>query len=550
MNIYYAISSYHLLCCILHCLKYHSNEKNVLYLSKWHNDCDNMIANLKKSGFFDRVCKYEEVIYPSSNNKITNKQIKEDINYLVSNTPSDFIDDVSKANNIYISGDSYSCSVYLVNKKIKYYYFEDACGVLSDEERNLRIIRNMEYSRYQIMKKLSLPGNHKYIINRYGDLNHQLPGYLNKKDIDFSVDNILESLNYKQLVKVASIFSSDKIIIPDKSTLLLTFHYMNLNILNESNQRLLYGYLIDYFGGNNNILIKQHPSDVQPDYKKWFNESYILPRTLPSELLPYLSKSKISKVLTAYSTSIFSLKKYCDDIISFDSDIAKDFVLINKYYFILKMLSNFSGNYPIYGIGLNESIVNNIIKEYSLGLNINFVSKLNDNNKKIIIFGDRINFNIINSFDIAFSVNYTYNSNPIIITKKNLGKVSDLNYLDSECFGFYCFDDSINKIIYKTKLSKVLSSINVELILQINLNSFVSNVNDELRKIKSDVSDFKNAVNDFDLKMKDEKKIIEDLSNEKKYYKNKYEEVINSSSWKISSLYRKIGFFVKKILGR
>ena len=316
MNVYYAISSYHILCCILHCIKYNSKEKNVLYLSKWHNDCDSMIDSLISSGFFEKVSKYEEVIYPSSNKKITNKQIKKDIDYLVSNTPSDFIDDVNNAKNIYISGDSYSCSVYLIKKKIKYYYFEDACGVLSDEERNLRLIRDMEYSRYQIMKKLLLPGNHKYIINRYGDLSHQLSGYSNKKDIDFSVDSILGSLSFKKLIKIAQVFTSDKIMIPDNSTLLLTFHYVNLNILSMSEQRLLYGYLIDYFGGEHNILIKQHPSDIQPDYKKWFKKSYLLPRTLPSELLPYLSKNKISRVLTAYSTSIFSLKKYCKDIIS------------------------------------------------------------------------------------------------------------------------------------------------------------------------------------------------------------------------------------------
>ncbi|MBR3362496.1 MAG: hypothetical protein IKG40_01055 [Bacilli bacterium] len=543
MNVYYAISSYHVLCCILHCIKYHSKEKNILYLSKWHNDCDSMIVNLKNSGFFNKVCKYEEVIYPSSNKKISNKQIKKDIDYLVVNTPSDFINDVSMANNIYISGDSYSCSVYLIEKKIKYNYFEDACGVLSDVERNLGIIRNMEYSRYQIMKKLLLPGNHKYIINRYGDLGHQLPGYSNKKDIDFSVDSILGSLNYKQLIKVAGVFTSEKIIIPDNSTLLLTFHYINLNILSVSMQHLLYGYLIDYFGGKNNILIKQHPSDSQPDYKDWFSNSYILPRTLPSELLPYLSKSKISRVLTAYSTSIFSLKKYCDDIISFDSDIAKDFVLINKYYFILKMLSKINIKYPIYGIGLNESIVENIIKEYSLDLKINFVSKLNDENKKIVIFGDEMNYDIINPFDIAFSINYTFNSNPIIITKKSLAEISDYNYLDNECFGFYCLDDSINKIIQKVKLSKVLNSINVELALQTNFNNYFLNVNEELNKLKTDISE-------FNLKMEEEKKNIIDLSNEKKYYKDKYEDVINSSSWKISSLYRKIGFLLKKILGR
>ena len=140
MNLYYAVSNYHILCCILHVIRNHKNEKNVLYISKWNPKCLELCESIKKTHIFTYVKIYNEFEYPSKNKKISNEKIKKDIEYILNNIPSEFKEDVSNSSQINICGDHYSASVYLVRNKLKYNYFEDACGILSNKERLFKYV--------------------------------------------------------------------------------------------------------------------------------------------------------------------------------------------------------------------------------------------------------------------------------------------------------------------------------------------------------------------------------------------------------------------------
>ena len=47
MVLYYAMTNYHILNCILHKLKYNKNKKAVLYLSEWHSEHNKLIRQIK-----------------------------------------------------------------------------------------------------------------------------------------------------------------------------------------------------------------------------------------------------------------------------------------------------------------------------------------------------------------------------------------------------------------------------------------------------------------------------------------------------------------------
>lgn len=572
-NVYYAITNYHILCCVLHSIKYHNEENNILYISSWHHDCMELCNNLRKLSFFSEVKIFEEVPFPSGNNKITLAQIKNDIENIINHIPKDFIKDINSAKNIYISGDDYCCSVYLVKNNIYYNYIEEACGLLSDEERLMRNVRKIDYSRYQIMKYLKLPGNNKFVINRYGDLDCQLENYYNEKDIHFSVNTILSSLTEKQLYEVVSVFTNERFSVPDNSILLLTFHYANMNILSLDEQRQLYSYLIDYFGYNKKIVIKQHPSDVQPNYKEWFPDALILPRKLPSELLPFLSKTKYYRILTTYSTSVFSMKKYCKDIISFDNNIHESFTCMDRYYFILNLIKKvITEEYDLFFVNCNNSIISNFLKSNSISCRkIHYCDKV-DNvfncDKKIIVLSqlNSIDFRILAKDDIVFFADgckFKYDGIVPAFLVKTVKNDFGFNCISNliEIFNFYSKNNVLLDILRNQKLRKnnVNCNYDIELLFDYSDAANLYNVefNKVLRLSKNKLIDnkskFDKAVSDAEQYKKKMECVLLDYNSvleEANIYKNKYNSIINSSSWRLTSLYRKIGYFIKKIIRR
>lgn len=580
MNLYYAVTNYHLLCCVLHALFYHKDDKNVLYLSCWHPEHETLIERIKKKDIFERVEIFKEVVFPSGNKKISDEQIEMDINKIIGNIPNDFINDVIKSKEINIAGDNYCASVYLQQRRIKYNYLEEACGVLSDEERLKKIIKKIDYSRYQILDKLELPGNHEYIEKRYGDLGSQLKGYSNEKDVHFSVIDILKTLSKKEIKKIVQIFSDEEVIVVDESMLLLTFHYINMNLLALDEQRYLYSILVDYFFKGKNLVIKQHPSDIQPDYCEWFSDSLILPREMPSELLPFLTENKFSRVLTSYSTSVFAMKSYCDDVISFGMYIEKNFRLIHEYYVVMNLL-NFISNYDyeIIGVGLDQEIVKNILYQYNFkNINVNFINNINDidkDKKSILIIddyklsNDELN-NLING-NVVFFINEDnwiesvynnpskdlINNSSSILLSKEIVDESKWNCDDNlyKFIVYYCDNDDLKHKIFNFSLEKTLKNCNITIKAESNIlktNMFLKekisilsikekNKEEETKELKNKIDDLNNKLNENSIK-------IDKLNNEIKYYENLYNEIINSSSWKITKLYRKIGGEIKKIM--
>lgn len=578
MNLYYAITNYHLLCSILHALIYHSGEKNILYISNYHSDFIELQSRLKKSKLFFDVKVFEEVLFPSGNKKVNSKQIFIDIEKIVKKIPNNFRQDVVNAKNIYICGDDYSCSVYLVYNKINYNYIEEACGVLSDEDRLLRIIKKIDYSRYQIIKKLGLIGNNKYIKNRYGDLSNQLAHYQNDKDVHFSVKESLFKISDSDKKKIIDIFSDSEIDVPSNALLLLTFHYVNMNLLTFNEQIMLYNLLLDYFGEKYKLVIKAHPSDIQVDYKEWFPDAIVLPRTLPSELLPILSDSKYSKILTAYSTAIFALQNYARDLIHFNCSIENKFFFFNLYYFSLKLINSFNlDDFEVCFVNMDDSMIKNICKQEEINLKEEhyYSSFLDLNNspslKRRIIVADLSQEDILvdecDDILIAFNMSSDFEFNKL----KKMGTMfyiektvinNNLRYLEEQMedeFMFvYGLSNSDYLLLLNNSYSKKLYYSNIAMELKMNFAEIALLLSNKNTMLRDNQKQLQEKLNKISLEkeiiveqnnIKNKAMEIENISlrDELNKYMQKYETIVNSSSWKITKVYRNIGGYLKKI---
>ena len=54
MKLYYAVSNYHILCCILNVIK-NNDKESILYISKWNPNYINLCNKVRKAHIFTEV---------------------------------------------------------------------------------------------------------------------------------------------------------------------------------------------------------------------------------------------------------------------------------------------------------------------------------------------------------------------------------------------------------------------------------------------------------------------------------------------------------------
>ena len=337
MDLYYAMTNYQLIDCILHKITMNKNNKAIVLLSSFlvfHNP--NILNNLKKSKIFENVIVYEETIF--SYDKGIN--IQDEIQSISRAVGSKYGELIDGCNDIYLGQDHNSLGLFLVTKKRKFNYFEDASGTYSNPEILLNLIKKENRNRYNIIKELKLGGRSEYVEKVYCDFEHQKKGFDDSLCIDFSIKKILKKLDEKDLDKILKIYRCHKYDLKNKKMdLLLTWHYNNMRLMTLDEQREFFALLIDYFKDETSILfIKPHPSDKQSDYKKWFKDSVVFDRLMPSELLPFCVNDKFEKGITNWSTSVFGLQEVLKDVVNFDKDIDHTYRDFHKYFAVIECL--------------------------------------------------------------------------------------------------------------------------------------------------------------------------------------------------------------------
>ena len=357
MDIYYAMTNYHVLCCILHRMIGDKKNKAKLWVSSYLvSDQPDIIEDLKKSMIFDDVAIFKEVelIYYDKKN-YSEKMIEEELNNICKSVEG-YLQEIKSSSNLYICQDTYGLGIYLNKANITYNYFEDGCGRLSNSEIEMALIEDECPVRANLVKKMKCLGKSANVRKRYGDLSKQKDGYSNSKDVDFSVKRLLEDLSRGELDRILKIYHCRKYNLKrKKKDLLLTWHYNNMNFMSLEEQKLFFTLLVDYFKMKDEMLfIKPHPSDKQLDYQECFEDAVVLERHMPAELLPFLIDDKFEKGITNWSTSVFGLQDILKEIINFDKDIDKTYKDFNKYFAIVKYLDSVKIDGRIQSINLVE----------------------------------------------------------------------------------------------------------------------------------------------------------------------------------------------------
>lgn len=336
MILYYALTTYHILCCVLHKMKYKSDEKSVLLLSDIHQNSVAFINRYRESGVFDDV-----VIFPESavNNDVRKRErnhisTKQNLRKAVQDVTKNLPLSVESFDEVYLCPDHFPFGWYVISKHIKYRCFEEGCGVLSNNEF---MLSNMQRNKtqYALMDILGYFGSNKSCVEILADVDSQLPSYENPKMSDFSVKKIIQNLSESELNVLLRFFGvKGKVRENGKPlSLILTQHMANLGIMPLSDQHKLYTLFADYFLTDTQIIVKPHPDDIAGRYGELFgSDAVILPFAMPSELLAYCIEGNVKTAIAANSTAVKSLGKLCGRSICFDNRITETFRDIHRYY--------------------------------------------------------------------------------------------------------------------------------------------------------------------------------------------------------------------------
>ncbi|MCL1798407.1 MAG: hypothetical protein FWG23_01520 [Eggerthellaceae bacterium] len=362
--LYYGVTAYHFLCFVLHKHFYRQNDKAVLLIPERINESRSFQKYFSDAGVFEQVFLYDE---PSVSK---DKSLKENLSHIKEFYDNDLPIEIGFFDEIYVAVDHYAFGAYLVINSLKYNYFEDASGRLSRHKELAKDVCYVNPARGAIAEALGLYGNSLLVDNRYGDLALQDSDYLNQKDIHFSVTELLSQLNRTEIRKLANLFlfrhedSGFESFEVKNSTILLTQHYINLNMMRYEEQKLMYQLLVDYFAGEKKLFIKPHPSDIHGLYANWFPGATMLPRLLPSEFLPFILE-EINTVLVASSTSTLALEKNVKNSIRIGCGIEKNYSMIHKYYVVVSYLLSIKNDLRYVFIGdASQGLMKELIKTF------------------------------------------------------------------------------------------------------------------------------------------------------------------------------------------
>ncbi len=335
--IYYALTTYHVLCCVLHRLSFlPKEEESVLVLSDIHRNSVAFLNRYRESGIFSRI-----VLLPESDVMATAKYLER------KKMPTGFIykkccrdmGALLKNERLSLAGqeltlcpDHFPFGWYVRRHRYPYHCMEEGCGVLSDRAFALS---NMQRNKTQakLFTRLGCFGDNDCAIELLGDRDHQQPGYHDPRLTDFSVAKLLKALPAGTLQKVLAFFGVEETFsLAPHSVLLLTQHLANLGLMPLPDQHRFYTLFADLLLPKGPLMIKPHPDDIAGTYHAAFHTPVqVLPFAMPSELLPYCVKGTFSLAAAAYSTSVRTLSNVAQDTLCFDDRILKDWRYLPQY---------------------------------------------------------------------------------------------------------------------------------------------------------------------------------------------------------------------------
>lgn len=301
MALYHAISSYQLLEVMLHRMIFHPNDKAILILPDFIVGKYPQYRKLVSGHFFDEVYLFPYLQIPHRNEKMIIEDVAHCYRELIPYEIASFTE-------VYVAGAHFYFSLYLIQNKIRFTFFEDAAGMLSRSEELFQNLSKKYPIHAAIAWKYGLYDGSNPAVKKIICLKRaQTMDVSDEKYVDFSVEKVLQELPAPKRKKLIHFFLRRRL--RTKKAILLTQNFVNLGMMTETEQRQLCERLRDETLAGTSLMIKRHPDDTL-DYRGIFPNAYIIREIFPAELLPYVFRKKPEMIYTFDSTGCENLREH------------------------------------------------------------------------------------------------------------------------------------------------------------------------------------------------------------------------------------------------
>ena len=293
--LYHAVSSYQLLEVILHRRLVHPEQKAVLILPDFITEKYPQVNRLVSGGWFDDVRLFPYTQIPHREESFIIQDVTRFARLRLPCPIGDFSE-------IYMAGAHFYFSLYLIENRIPFTFFEDAAGLLSRPGALDRSLSATYPIHAQIARHHGLFSGENPLIRRVICLKSaQTIDVSDKRFVDFCVEDALSILPPKQRKKLVRFFLP-RPIFSRADAVLLTQHFAALGLMSLQQQKNLYlsAQKTDLRGLK--LLIKPHPDDTL-DYTELFPRAACIRRPFPAELLPYVFFGKPPGVIYTFNSS-------------------------------------------------------------------------------------------------------------------------------------------------------------------------------------------------------------------------------------------------------
>lgn len=306
MVLYHAISTYQLLCVILHRIIFEKTNYSVLILPDFYALENINYMNMVRFGFFDEIYCFP-YLKIKHDEKTMNKEVDEYFSY--------FLYDLSSFSQIYVAGTHFFFTQSLISRNIPFIMFEDAPGMYVKNDILYENIcaKNPVQARFARENGL-LNGKNKLIEKIYCVLGQGL-----EKEIVFCVNDWLKMLDKKQQKRVLAFWNVPKVRIAPKSTIVLTQQFEGLGKMTYIQQQEVYEEVCRLCQKFGKVYLKKHPND-KVEYRLP-KDVIIIPSNIPIEVLRYGFSRKPKYMVSLSSTAMLDMNECCECCITLLQDI-------------------------------------------------------------------------------------------------------------------------------------------------------------------------------------------------------------------------------------
>lgn len=314
MELYICSTYYHTLISILKAID--ETEKPAVIICSYIPEYQNLAKKLEASHFFSEVIAVNNIDARPQTFKEKFLWRRGLYKKIVETT---FRMDFSRFNEIYLFMDDTWIARYLKDIHVSYNILEDGLDAFKGIQNGpfaYTIVRPSLKNKVKRILKYGFDSYCYYLDEKHlvksievNDITNIAIDGSDKRVIEKPRKTLYSKLTTEYLNRVVSVYLDNMNLLDiDNIVLVLTYPLFGDNLVKTLDEQMaIYSDICKRYALNYNVVIKPHPRD-NLDYSP-LSECKILPKTFPSELIPYIDDGKIKKYISVYSSSVYSYPK-------------------------------------------------------------------------------------------------------------------------------------------------------------------------------------------------------------------------------------------------